>query len=452
MLSVMRMKVIVLFMMSLLGILTTVAQEDYESLLSESKVWTMMIKPSVNPEEYGDLRYINETKLVGDTVINGIHFKQKYERQCKQGKEMPAKWSAKNEFLGQDNARVFCYSENNKSISVIMDLSLTVGDIFCLPEDFEGYNLSVYSQSVSFLPHSTDNKLRRCLYLAHGNILEGETQIWTEGVGSLEYGIIGDAFQSTGAFLRLMKCSEGDDVLYEYKEENAETILNPYGRRWIFNLLSPNEQDGIPILEREITLWGDTLINSIRYMREYIRQSGPGEDMLEEWLPTDKYISQEEGIITEFSASTEKTILLMNFNVIVGETVEIGSSNSICEVVAISDTILDHGIMPPAYRRCVYVKESGHPEKSDIWIEGIGSLKYGIMNPSGYEDVYAAKLKGCKDGLLYLWRDTWVTCINRIISNKKNMNLFIYDFYGRRLSSIPCKGLYIQSGKKVIMK
>lgn len=64
-------------------------QREYESLLSESKVWTMSYQGVVNPEVYGDIYHFTDTKLVGDTVINNIHFMRKYQRQWSLGRRHP---------------------------------------------------------------------------------------------------------------------------------------------------------------------------------------------------------------------------------------------------------------------------------------------------------------------------------------------------------------------------
>ena len=86
-------------------------QREYESLLSESKVWTMSYQGVVNPEVYGDIYHFTDTKLVGDTVINDIHFMRKYQRQWSLGEETPADWTATNEYLGQDGGKIYRYSD-----------------------------------------------------------------------------------------------------------------------------------------------------------------------------------------------------------------------------------------------------------------------------------------------------------------------------------------------------
>ena len=103
-------------------------REYYESLLSESKVWTMVYKLAVYSKEYGDVYNFVDTKLVGDTIINDIHFKQKYCREWKLGEEIPTEWTATDNYLGQDSGKVYLYSDRNKMMVEDMDFSLNVGD------------------------------------------------------------------------------------------------------------------------------------------------------------------------------------------------------------------------------------------------------------------------------------------------------------------------------------
>lgn len=209
--------------MSLFDILAVGAQEDYESLLSESKVWTMIIKPSVNPEVYGKLLYINETKLVGDTVINGVHFKQKYERQCRQGEDMPAEWSATKEYLGQDGSKVYLFSSFTDKMILDTDISLQVGDkLACYDLSFYTdllFNYMVTEVSDTVLDCSTDKVCRKCVYVHVENRPLNHplfTDVWIEGIGSQNYGISGVwRTMAVGANVNMIKCTDGDAVIYQ---------------------------------------------------------------------------------------------------------------------------------------------------------------------------------------------------------------------------------------------
>ena len=224
------MKRFIIVSMSLMCLVPALAQEEFESLLSESKVWTMMIKPSVNPEEYGDLCYIHETKLMGDTIINNIHFMRKYERQCKQGEEMPAAWSATNEYLGQDGSKIYMYSSWSKKTILDMDLSLKVGDkigYYDLMDKDDDPDVLFYfvvtAVSDTIIGGSTDQKSRRCVYVQVKGI-PSLTDVWIEGIGSMQKGITGVWLtMAAGGFEQMMKCTDGDAVLYQLDNSQGET-------------------------------------------------------------------------------------------------------------------------------------------------------------------------------------------------------------------------------------
>lgn len=255
------MKKVIVVLMLLLIFVSAMAQEEYESLLTESKVWTMMEKPSVNPEVYGDLRYIIETKLVGDTIINGIHFMRKYERKCKQGEEMPATWTATNNYLGQDGSKIYQY-DNWQGVILDMDLSLNVGDKFSYYDSYDDdddnhyvlFEFIVTEVSDTILNISTDQVRRRCMYVQVEDI-PSITDVWIEGIGSMKKGISGVYLTlAAGAFVNMTECVDGNTVLYQsesllgiqdvrsYKSEGNSIIYDLLGRR-----LSEKPQKGLYI-------------------------------------------------------------------------------------------------------------------------------------------------------------------------------------------------------------
>lgn len=210
------MKKIIMVSMSLLCCAPALAQEEFESLLSESKVWTMTTKPSLNPEEFGDLRYIEETKLVGDTIINGIHFMRKYNRRCKQGDEMPTKWSATNEYLGQEGSRIYQYSSRSKKMILDMDFALGVGDkvSYYFDDEVVLFDFVVTAVSDTIIGNSTDKARRRCMY-AQVEDCPSVTDVWIEGIGSMQYGISGVwKTMATGSFDQMIKCTDGNKCIF----------------------------------------------------------------------------------------------------------------------------------------------------------------------------------------------------------------------------------------------
>ena len=95
------------------------------------------------------------------------------------------------------------------------------------------------------------------------------------------------------------------------------------------------------------------------------------------------------------------------------------------------------------------------------WIEGVGDSRFGIMpikffysmptfgNSSdlGYDfSIY-------EDGQLTFTNEKFMSAITRIIpSYEETDSGFLYDLQGRRLSSVPRKGVYVRNGKKYVVK
>ena len=93
-----------------------------------------------------------------------------------------------------------------------------------------------------------------------------------------------------------------------------------------------------------------------------------------------------------------------------------------------------------------------------VWHEGAGNI---YTNPFGFEFIdedatfgFPISVLSCINGEeKYLYDRTWNSVPNSIIEIIKDSNDSpLYDLQGRRLSDKPDKGLYIQNGKKYVVK
>jgi hypothetical protein len=220
--------------------------QEYESLLSESRVWNTLLTSSTANVHYEE----EETKLMGDTIIDGIHYKRKYTRYRDYGEGVFGNWEAQSRYIGQDGAKIYQYNSNiysdpeyNKP-HVMIDLSLKVGDTFNyyweINMDLEQAAFHVVAVSDTILPGDVTQKRRKCLYLERLS----EHHVWVEGIGEIKLGLfVQDKFRTTGALHTLLKCSEGESVLYEIpmstgiskicteSTNHSEAIYNLQGRR-----------------------------------------------------------------------------------------------------------------------------------------------------------------------------------------------------------------------------
>ncbi|MBR1593916.1 MAG: hypothetical protein IJ659_04000, partial [Alloprevotella sp.] len=138
------------------------------------------------------------------------------------------------------------------------------------------------------------------------------------------------------------------------------------------------------------------------------------------------------------------------------ETVKFDGQNVRLEVTAVSDTVLASP-SDKSRRRCLHVSyqvedrpgnwaEAGR----DVWVEGIGSLKYGIMFPYYFGTTGGImSLLEChaKDMILYKAPGN-PNGINSSLVTRHSSTA--YDLQGRRLTHEPQQGVFIRDGRKVV--
>ena len=181
-------------------------KEMSEPFCVEGKTWTMRSSPSVAPE-HRTWNY-TETRLKGDTIINGIRFMGMVCRSWKEGESIPEEWTKTQQFLGEDNGKIYRYTKDNDKMRMILDFSLQTGDTFFYAEQAL---LTVMETSDSTFVGSTDGAKKRCIHLS----LNGEIcETWAEGIGSLQFGITDALSGKLGVFSQFIKCYTGDIILY----------------------------------------------------------------------------------------------------------------------------------------------------------------------------------------------------------------------------------------------
>ena len=183
------------------------------------KVWTMSYRTSQNA-----LKNV-ETKLCGDTIIGGIHFKRKYEREWLRGEKIPDEWTATDEYIGQNLGKVYIYNDNLKKTKLDMDFSLNEGDTFTCG----GYE--DVDNRLTFLVTGVEQKWRggedlltkKFIYLQSQENPD-ITDTWIEGIGSVTTGITGtNHLIPEGSAQKLKQCTWGEIYLY-YAEDFSTSV------------------------------------------------------------------------------------------------------------------------------------------------------------------------------------------------------------------------------------
>ncbi len=427
-------------------------KEDYESLLSESKVWTMAYKATVNPEEYGDVYYLKDTKLVGDTIINDIHFKQKYCREWQLGEEIPAEWNATDNYLGQDGGKIYLYSDKNKMMVEDMDMSLNVGDkttsYYQYDEDKEEPLCFVATAVSDTILNNTDViKPRKSTHVKLEDY-PADIDIWIDGIGSVTQGIDGlGLFQSTGAIPKLYRVTDGDAVIYQ-STLPASWVYRPLvekGKKWTCH----HNDTNLFIYDYFYTLEGDTVVAGKDCLKMYSENKDNTGAVVYEGA-----LYEEDKKVYCFYPEKDEAELLYDFGCKVGDKL---SRNSYEQILLSAETIEVNGRHAKRYEfQAQMSSEEDDPFVMGriVWIEGVGSTNdfFKMLPLAGNYNF----LKACEVNSEVIYQN--LDLINDIMTIRQEMTPgnIIYDLQGRRLNS-PQKGINIirQSDgtmKKVIVK
>lgn len=433
------MKKCIIVFLWLLFTVPSLAQEGYESLLSESKVWTMGYKGVVNPLVYGDIYFFIDTKLVGDTVINDIHFMQKYQRQWNLGEETPAEWTATGEYLGQDGGKIYQYTDWSKNVALDMDISLNVGDRINY-DDIDLLYFEATAVSDTILADADDNKPRRCVEVE--TEMPHITDVWIEGIGSVTLGIrrMYDHL-AAGAVPKLYKCTDGDAVIYQSTLPPGEyhPLVVRGGKKWTYHHDTfENVYDYYYILE------GDTVIAGKNCLKMYSKnKDNQGEIRYEGAL------YEEDRKVYRFHQEIDVPEVLYDFDCQVGDTLPFQGAYLVIQAIESVEIL---GMSRKRYDFQAYVKVEDSDEiivlGDGSWLEGIGSMKdfYNMIPFDGnYNSLMACEMNG-----VMIYQSP--TAIQSVRSYKPNTNGAIYDLQGRRLKAKPSHRVYIQNGKKRIMR
>lgn len=147
--------------------------------------------------------------------------------------------------------------------------------------------------------------------------------------------------------------------------ERVEGVRDPYFMNW------------------EITLSGDTIIDGIHFKHRYRRAWNWDEEKPQEWVPSGCY-GQKDGKTYLYDSFNNKVLPDMDFTLKVGDTfqcndfgqVSLADPNLFVTEVSNDELPLFFGRTP---QKCIYLQTlTGVNFFTDVWVDGIGSLLFGI--------------------------------------------------------------------------
>ena len=400
-----------LFLLSVLSVVASkvVAQDP---IAMDGKEWNIRT---------GHYIYFSDIRMWidGDTIVDGMACKKLYKhtKQLWEGGEE----SLEIGYCRQDGEK---YYQNGE---LMFDLGLQVGDTFAL-DNYITYTVINVGDIVL-----KDGVPRKCLTVTDDTDAQPDiynSDVWIEGVGSLRMGIYSNDFVSAGQIKTLLNCLHNGLQIYYHDPIAAD------GKEWTFRTL-----DASPL---EIRMWidGDTIVDNRACKKICKHTRGlDGQETFEVGFcwQDDKQYWQNDRLLFDFGIDRYDYFFGVDNN---------SEYASFRYVVASGDTILYDGLT----RRYVVVSEQIEPElvtpeNTDIWVEGIGSLKTGIFDYNTLREGEEIELLSCTYNGVYLFKKIGAD-INISCPRPSMAPTPYYDLMGRKVSN-PTRGIYIKDGKKI---
>jgi hypothetical protein len=209
----------------------------------------------------------------------------------------------------------------------------------------------------------------------------------------------------------------------------------------------------------ESRLAGDTIIGDVTFKRQLTRTIGNAGETPQSWKPTGAFLGQKDGKHFYFGPYFSDGIMtLMDFDMKSGQTITYTTFDMPhpLAVIFVSDTILASST-DRTLRSCVYVRNGNEDYYiDDIWVEGVGSLHYGI-EPFLLEPIVGARpmLLQVTEGGTVLYQHPDAEVIMSVSSptvDDRATDASVYDLQGRRLLTKPQRGFYILNRRKFVVK
>ena len=416
------------------------AQYEYSPFVEDGKSWDY---------EYGEwvLTYLMD----GDTIIDGKHYKPVYERY---GQEADYTYLCA---VREVDRRVFALYAGEDSERMLFDFALSKYLDECVDERGQVSRL-LGCEGVM----TSDGKKRRCEHVFRfhpdDEFFMTGTIIWMEGVGTPHYlPFVKDMIAGS----KLIGCYKdgvciavaGDsfNLTEDFWPPLSSKSLVSEGRRWCYSYKDHTGGEFTDICQ-----WveGDTLVGNISYKKVYERNAVRHHNAnahLCGLLRQDScdvywyYLqSQEEwrimrqGMARSSQEYDQCELYLPSMQ----------AMGSCSMILARNISSADHTY------RCMNLQD---PEGNvSRWVEGIGYEDHGLyFDPECQEYELVAVYDG--DECIYgsaIEKSVVPNNVNtpRITRNVNNGVSPIFDLQGRRLQGRPEKGVYIQNGKKRVVR
>lgn len=203
-------------------------------------------------------------------------------------------------------------------------------------------------------------------------------------------------------------CSNEDAPGADNPEKSKEYSLLSEDKVWTVKIESHGFNDTY-VSYMEYKLMDKTSIDGISYWQLFTRHKQEGEDEWSEWEPEEfggtTYIGEDNDGKVYYYDTYMKNFLLMDFSMQEGDVYRFDDDYYDVHpyvVTAVSDTILENSFDRKP-RKCIYLSRIANGEiltedyHRDVWIEGIGSMKDGLMGMECFQLSGARQLMKCTE-------------------------------------------------------
>ena len=321
------------------------------------KTWQLRYVQLVDPKEYGRLHMYSfyEYKLGDDVKLNGKNYKPLLERGRLLYEDMPRDWEVTNLYYREENGTVYQFvkTDGQEAEKVIVNFNLSEGDKFSAEP---GINYVVTQVSDTVLASATTPITCKCLHITNEDD-PTDQDVWVEGIGSLRTGI-GLSRIGFSEVPRLLDCrDENNYFLYQSEELHQSplfsmtVLLGIYTQSKIPTYVWPMVTMTLEINNRKYRELNMTPVGGLTY---YYRVEGK-----KVYRISDK--DSQEKLMFDYGLKENDTFWT--------------ADNKRLIVTEVSDTLL----LPYRTLRVLHLQETGNPENTDTWIEGLGSIHTGLL-------------------------------------------------------------------------
>ena len=378
-------------------------------LVTEGKQW------AVCTYSFRGDHWTNTYRLQGDTTINGKTYKIEHESQEADLSDM----RPSGRYMREENGKVYTIVDKDKREELFFDYTMQIGDTLRYNPNIDYYgNVSDSYQCIrlaairdTVMPNG-DGKVRKAYHVQSGQYDEGVYRfdesldglyIFIEDIGFVFEGLSHPSIELIGGWSTLLYVKQDDTMLYQEKEgvvwsnSSSEEDKAPYlvkeGKKW-------HIRTEVPYVNKntyDIFMWveGDTIINGVSYKKLHkqtrnVKDSSMGTFEIGYCHQANNRYYQNGELMFDFSLQEGDVFYPRK-----GEPLTVRRTGKMA---------LDDGIMRKYLLMVADTQDPDTTYNADYWIEGIGSLKTGILTNDFTSDGLIKELQSCTYNGEYIYK------------------------------------------------